>query len=198
MGRDKKRDRGSGKKDRSGGKRGGGSAKSSKRGARGWQGVSEKKKRVPKATLEKVAVRLKTTLDRANKHSPLKGRARVHINKDGTVDAALSIALPRGKRAARLLQSLSDRVAPISPEGIPAWISVAARYTFKDEEELYRRYKGMPETAIYWQRTTKAKIGTQFLTARDIVNKTEKKRRTKAIYTIINLHWNPEGKKPKR
>lgn len=193
-------DRGSGKGDRSWRGRGSGSKKSPKRGKppSGFKPISPKKKRVSKATLETVAKRLKETLDKANRKSPLKGRARVHINKDGTVDATLSINLPRGKRAERLLKSLSDAVDPVRVEGESAWISVAARYTFRDDEKLYRRYKGMPETAIYWQRATKGKIGTQFLTARSVVSKTEKRRRTKAIYTIVNLHWNPEGRKPRR
>jgi hypothetical protein len=172
-----------------------GSKKTPKRGATKWTSAAAKIK-VTKKQLEETADKLRKTLERADKAIPFPGRKRVsvHVNRDKTVDATLRVHLPRGVRATRLFKILSDQVSPVAG----AWISVASRYSFRDEEDLYRRYKGMPETSVYWQKSSRAHVGTNFLTARRITEKVEKKRRSKAVTVLVNLHWNPEGKKPKR
>jgi len=172
-----------------------GSKKTPKRGATKWTSAASKVK-VTKKQLEETAERMRNALAWVDAKIPFPGRQRVsvHVNRDKTVDATLRIHLPRGIRATRLFKMLSDEVKPVAG----TWISVASRYSFRDEEDLYRRYKGMPETSVYWQKSTRAHVATNFLTARRITEKVEKKRRSKAVTVLVNLHWNPEGKKPKR
>lgn len=125
----------------------------------------------------------------------------MHRYKDGQVDGELSLSVPRGMSEDKLYRILLESFGQTPGKvGDGYWLQVGQRYTIKEEEELYRRYKGMNEIGTYFaSMTRKGIVGATFGVARDLMTPgAREKYRRKASMVFVRLHWNPMRKKPQR
>ncbi len=128
------------------------------------------------------------------------GRVQVHSYGDGTVDGEYAVAVPRGKATEDLIWELMEAF-DTEPEGMGSeyWLQVGQRYTIKEDEEVYRRYRGMNEFGIHFTRVSTAGIIPAFGAARkEMTRGAEKKYRRKADSVFVRIHWNPSNARPKR
>lgn len=119
---------------------------------------------------------------------------------DDTIDGELSVNVPRGMSTRDLIKKLRDAFETqpkrLGPE---YWLSVGERFVIKEDEEVYRRNKGMNEIQTYYSRISRATIAPVFGAARDKMTPgAEKKYHRKAEMVFIRLHWNPRNAKPQR
>jgi len=113
----------------------------------------------------------------------------------------LSIHVPRGKSVEDLLREVKTAFGNLPSEGL--WLQIGQRYVIKEDDEVYRRYKGMNEISMYYTKTygkgTVSRIESAFGAARTKMTRgAERKLRRKAESVFIRLHWNPSNAKPKR
>lgn len=125
-------------------------------------------------------------------------KVRVHTYKDGTVDGEIAIEVPRGQSASDLFLDVEAAFKKQSL-GKGYWISTGERHVIARDEEVYRKYQGMNEVAVYYQRMTPTNIAQTLLIARkNVTPKMEKKYKRKAHTIFVRIHWNKDDKKPKR
>lgn len=125
-------------------------------------------------------------------------RVRVHENMDGSVDGEMAVKVPRGTSASDLITLIEEsfNYKGFSP-GI--WISVGERFVIKEDDEVYRRNKGMHDASTYYRRAKRSKLADAFLMAREkITAGMEHKLGRKADTVYVRLHWNPDNARPKR
>lgn len=99
-----------------------------------------------------------------------------------------------------LLKDIRDAFAT-TPGGLGSgyWLQIGERYTIKEDDEVYRRFKGMNELSMYYTRVKTANIISAFGAARTKMTRgAEKKYRRKAETVFVRIHWNPDNAKPKR
>ncbi len=85
---------------------------------------------------------------------------------------------------------------PLSPG---FWFSIGARYSIRDEEKLYRRFRGMNDVSVHSRKMTRANILDSLLILRNkVLSGLAKKYRRKAEYLYVRIRWNPEGERPAR
>lgn len=129
------------------------------------------------------------------------GRVSVHRYRDGQVDGELSLEVPRGMSEDKLyrilLEAFGQNPGSIGPG---YWLSIGQRYSIKEGEEVYRRYKGMNEIATYYASMARRGIvAATFGVARDMMTPGAKEKYgRKASMVFVRLHWNPKRKKPER
>ena len=124
----------------------------------------------------------------------------VHRYADDTVDGEFTIQVPRGTAVEDIIKQLRDAFG-VDPEGLGYgyWLSVGQRYVIKEDDEVYRRHKGMNEINTYYSRMRTSKIIPVFGSARTKMTRgAERKFRRKAESVFIRLHWNPDNEKPRR
>lgn len=122
----------------------------------------------------------------------------IHRYGDDSVDGELAIPVERGTGVEDLLWQVSEAFKPGSMTG-EYWVSIGQRYTIKEDEEVYRRFKGMNELAMHFTRATNARIQAAFGAARmSMTRGAEKKFRRKADSVFVRIHWNPKNAKPRR
>jgi len=129
------------------------------------------------------------------------GRVSVHRYGDDTIDGELSIHVPRGKSVEDLLREVKSAFGTLPSEGL--WLQLGQRYVIKEDDEVYRRYKGMNEISMYYTKVygkgTVSRVESAFGSARTKMTKgAEKKLRRKAESVFVRLHWNPSNAKPRR
>jgi hypothetical protein len=79
------------------------------------------------------------------------------------------------------------------------WLSIGQRYVIKEDDEVYRRSRGMNEIATFYTRVKTANIISAFGAARTKMTRgAEKKYRRKAETVFVRVHWNPNNEKPER
>jgi len=142
----------------------------------------------------------------------IEARVYVHAYKDGSVDGELSITVPRGMSSEEIGKRLETAFGH-EPGGLGRgfWFSIGARASIKEDETVYRRYKGMNQIGMYYRQVKSAKLIDNFLslhsfrvskkTGRKHVPLTEaieEKYRRKVEMVYIRLNWNPDNEQPKR
>jgi hypothetical protein len=154
----------------------------------------QSKSRSKKATAEQaIKERLTETADKLSYDSKI----RTHEYKDGTVDGEILVMVPRGVSTSDLLLDLENAFEKQSL-GSGFWISIGERHTIREDDEVYRRFKGMNEVQTNYQRMTPTNIAETLLIARQRVTPgMEKKYRRKAELVYIRIHWNRKDKQPK-
>ena len=136
----------------------------------------------------------------------------VHSYKGGQVDGELSVMVPRGT-SSEDIGKLLEKSFGHDPGGLGRgfWFSVGARAAIKEDETVYRRYKGMNEVGMYYRQVKSAKLIDSFLslysfrvskqTGRKhtpLLEAVEDKFRRKVQMVYIRLNWNPDNEQPKR
>lgn len=97
------------------------------------------------------------------------------------------------------------------PKGLARrfWFSLGVRASIKEDEEVYRRFKGMNEVALYYRKVSTPALVDNFLSLYSfrvvegkkyppLVENVEEKYRRKVEVVFMRIHWNPDGSKPKR
>jgi len=72
------------------------------------------------------------------------------------------------------------------------------RFVETEDDELYKRHRGMLEIQTNYRRATVVNIPILFLTAREIVGNLESNRGRKVSLAFTRLHWSPDNEQPKR
>lgn len=123
------------------------------------------------------------------------GRVRVWPYADGSIDGEVLAKLPRGKSASDILLDIEEAIGREGLDGI--WVSVGVRYTIKEDEEVYRRFKGYNDVNTHFQRAIATNVAEVFVIGRhEIAAGMENKYGRKADSVYVRLHWNPDGTKP--
>jgi len=129
----------------------------------------------------------------------MESKSRVHENKDGSVDGEWVVAVPKRMSMDDLSIAMEESFGrtAISRD---MWISYGARYVIKEDDEVYRRNKGMNQVATKYHRAeTRARVVKVFATLRAIMDTMKRKmhgRRPTQVF--LRLSWNPEDAKPTR
>lgn len=148
---------------------------------------------------EKIRERLMATAERS---SELGGRVLVHRYANGTVDGEIAYHVPRGMTEDELYRELlrAFRQSNTGMNDEHYWISLGQRYEIKEDDEVYRRNKGMNEIATYYANLRRSGIvAATFGAARDLMAPgAHKKYGRKASVVFIRMHWNPSKSKPER
>lgn len=134
----------------------------------------------------------------------------VHVNRDGSIDAELSVKEPRGKHPLDLFEPLRESL----PDYMPGfWISTGARFEATRAEENYHRHKsGLSQAQAYYQLfeetpptregrkrgTAGLKAAYNMLVGQEISETLEKRQRKKIDGVFVRLHWNPANEQPGR
>lgn len=125
------------------------------------------------------------------------GRIRIHHYKDGSVDGELLVKVPYGTSADDLVL---DGIEPSTGrQGMPGfWINMGVRFTIKDDDEVYRRFRGYNDVNTHYQPAVPANWSEiPLIVRKQIIAGMEKKygRKTDSVY--LRIHWNPDGTKPR-
>ena len=126
----------------------------------------------------------------------LGSKVYVHINRDDSIDGELKVPGQRGLSTKDLFFAIEEAMTSRSQIGI--WISAGVRFSFQNDDDPYHRYKGTSQIQTNYRRYTPGKKALVLLTARVIAERVEKRSRRKVEHAFVRLHWNPEGKQPKR
>jgi hypothetical protein len=124
-------------------------------------------------------------------------RVRVWPYSDGSIDGEALVKVPRGVSTNDLLLDLEET---FGREGIKGgfWMSVGVRFTIKEDEEIYRRYKGYNDVNTHFQPFKQSSVVDVFNIARhEIATGMEGKYGRKPDSVYVRIHWNPEGSQPK-
>jgi hypothetical protein len=124
-----------------------------------------------------------------------------HSYADGTVDGELAIAVPRGESEQELFREMLrgfGQKAGDTSAGF--WIQVGLRYVIREDDVVYRRYRGMNELGTYYAHMDRSGIiAATFGTARDLMSPGARdKYRRKANMVFVRMHWNPYKAQPER
>jgi hypothetical protein len=150
--------------------------------------------RDPEAAADLMRQRLRATSQALD----LPSRVRIHQNKDDSVDGELTINVPRGMTAREIFLGIE---AAFEKQGLAReyWISAGERFVVREDEEVYRRYRGMNDIQTYYQRINQTNVAETLLAARTIMDAgMRKKYGRKAEIVYVRVHWNPTGEKPHR
>jgi len=127
-------------------------------------------------------------------------RVRIHVYGDGSIDGELLYQISRGESPNDALGTIrnsvheGDRLRPLSKN---IWITIGARYTIKEDEQVYRRYNGMNEVGVHYQQASITNIGEVFnIFEEKSLKGLKKKYRRKAELIYVRLHWNPRRQQP--
>jgi len=162
----------------------------------------KKKRDIDDTIIDDAYARIKKAIDYFQKKMQGFGfdvGVQIQQNRDDSIDAESTVlSIPRGVTALTTLIRMEKSTKRIGPKALPkgTWISIGFRWTFRDEKELYKRYKGMVTAGAFPQRATKQKVPINYATARKIARNVEKKRRVKPGQIYLRLHWNLEDKRP--
>lgn len=148
-----------------------------------------------KASLEASAARFEDLDKRAV------GKVRVYRNADGSVSGEIKIPLHSRLSAKRVLLDMGDAVKGVRRAGV--WEQVGftfeptAKTRTREEWQKYNRSRGgMGRLGTYYRR--RDKLGNSILTARDLVDKVQRRKRGTVNQVYVRLHWDPEGNRPSK
>lgn len=146
---------------------------------------------IPERSHDEAMATIRERLERAIEF----GRVRVWPYADGSVDGEILAHLPRGRSANDVLMDLEESIGRDALDGF--WVSVGVRYTIKEDEEVYRRYKGMNDVNTHYQRALATNVAEVFVVARhEIAAGMEAKYGRKPDSVYVRFHWNPFNMKP--
>jgi hypothetical protein len=130
----------------------------------------------------------------------------IHVNRDGSIDAELSVKVPRGKSMREMYDAISKSLPRRSP-GL--WISAGARFTPSRDEDNYHRFRGLAQVQAYYRKygitkdegAGKALVLLAMTATKDdsgVALKVQKRHGRKVDTVFVRLHWNSEGRQPGR
>ena len=123
---------------------------------------------------------------------------RIHPNKDGSLDAQLTVYdIPRGMKIILALTRFGECARALT-NTFGTWVQVGLRWAGlrgKVPDSGDRRYRGLAEGSTFYYSADR--LGSAFRFAIDMAKNIEAKRRRKVETMFIRLHWNPAGVPPK-
>lgn len=143
---------------------------------------------------------IRARLEDARSRLPERYESRIitHPYVDGSVDGELYVKVPAGDASRDVSWDLYEAFQPLAV-GVRYWMSVGARYIIEEDDEVYRRNRGMNLVETNYQRATAPNISEEhdILEFKLLPGMREHYKR-EATNIFIRLHWNPEGERPKR
>lgn len=123
-------------------------------------------------------------------------RVRVHKYKDGSVDGELLVKVPRGTSSDDVAMEIENAVGR---QGMPGfWINMGVRMTIEEDEEVYRRMRGMNDVNTHYQAAVPANWSEiPFIVRKVIIKGMEKKYGRKSDSVYLRIHWSRNGDKPR-
>lgn len=160
---------------------------------------AKKKKVEPRSKRDKAYEKIKEMLDKASAKLAELGYAtdaRVHRNRDGSLDSELRVMPIRGQLINDILIDMEGSVKAIPN----TWISTGIRYRPRENEDSGEPgdFRGLSRINSYYQRNTPRKLATNFVTGREINRRMSEKKFRKAEHVVMKVHWNPDDSKPDR
>lgn len=149
----------------------------------------------PEQASEKIRERLDDIRDSLG-GVDIDSRVRIHSYKDGSVDGEVLVTVPRGTSTDDLVRDIESEMGRRSMPGF--WISMGVRFTIKEDDEVYRRFRGYNDVNTHYQRATPSNWSEiPLIVRKQIVKGMEKKygRKTDSVY--VRIHWSPDGNKPR-
>lgn len=125
----------------------------------------------------------------------IESRRYIHVNKDGSIDAELSVLGKRGVQSDDLFYAIEEAIPSQAP-GL--WVSTGARFSASKDEDNYSRYKGLQQVQAFYQRYTRPKRAINVLTGRTVARRVEKRQKRKIESAFVRIHWNQLNEKPGR
>lgn len=151
-------------------------------------------------TQEEAFAVIKARLEDARSRLPERYDSRIIIHPyvDGSVDGELYVKVPEGTGSADTSWDLYEAFQPLAV-GTRYWMSVGARYIIEEDDEVYRRNRGMNLVETNYQRATAPNVSEEHdLLERKLLPGMQNRYKREASNIFIRLHWNPEGERPKR
>ena len=160
--------------------------------------VKAKVKAKPRSKKEKAYTAIEEMLNKAKEKLSDKYvvDARIHRNRDGTLDSELRVLPRRGQQVNDIFIDMEEDVKAIPN----TWISTGIRYKPRETEEsgVPGDFRGLNRINAYYQRNTPRKLATNFVTGREINRRMGEKKFRKAEHVVLRIHWNPKNEKPER
>lgn len=155
---------------------------------------------VQKTTAEEAYAEIKARLESARlilqTASGIDSRVRVHSYADGSIDGELLVKIPHGVSTNDVVLEMETAVGRMSMPGF--WLNMGTRFTIKEDEEVYRRFRGFNDVNTHYQSARPANWSEIPLILRKvIVAGMEHKYGRKAESVYTRLHWSPDGSKPR-
>jgi len=125
---------------------------------------------------------------------------RTHNNKDGSIDAQLTVyEIPRGMAVTALITDLAECARALS-NTFGTFVQVGMRWGATGDGPAPtsgdRRYRGLAEGSTFYYAAEN--LGRVFVHALDIAKNVAAKSRRRKIETVfVRVHWNPQGVAPK-
>lgn len=123
---------------------------------------------------------------------------RIHENKDGSLDAQLTVYDLPPKMKTTLALTRFGECARALVNTFNTWIQVGLRWAGipgKVPDSGDRRYRGLAEGSTFYYSADR--LGSAFRFAIDMAKNVERKKRRTVETMFIRLHWNPAGVPPK-
>lgn len=154
--------------------------------------------------------RLKKAASAFQAKTGISPRVRSHVYRDGSMDAELTVDLPRKMDPVEAMKRLEESFGTENSRGL--WFQVGANFTTVEREGFspsgtvdrrrglegvgmhYRRMwgvRGSPRTAVFADA-----FGTMESRVIPAMRARPYSRKVESLY--IRVHWNPEGTKPRR
>lgn len=149
---------------------------------------------------EEAYAEIKARLEVAKQNLPdeYTGRVLMHAMADGSVDGELYVLVPEDDYQGNVNWDMQQAFGDDSL-GSRYWISMGSRFSLKEDDEIYRRVRGLNHVQTNYQRAYSTNIAEEGLILRKKLLPGMKKRYKREAHSIfIRLHWNPENKQPKR
>ncbi len=135
---------------------------------------------------------------RARLPDQYESRIIIHPYVDGSVDGELYIKVVSGTTSRDTSWDLSEAFGGLAL-GTKYWMSTGARYIIEDDDEVYRRNRGMNLIETNYQRATAPNITEEAdILERKLLPGMYRHYKREAANIFIRLHWNPTGERPKR
>lgn len=123
------------------------------------------------------------------------GRIRIVPYADGSIDGEVLAQVPHGTSTSHLLIDIENALGTSGLKGF--WISVGVRFTIKEDDEVYRRFRGYNDVNTHFQKMIRPNVIDVFDIARhQITEGMEDKYGRKADSVYVRIHWNPANAKP--
>lgn len=123
-------------------------------------------------------------------------RVRIHKYRDGTIDGELMVRIPHGVKPRDASEQVEEAFGhrEVHPE---IWIQTGVRYTIQEDDEIYRKFQGMNELNVFFQRSTRHNVGDVFAIQREEqMAGLDRKYGRQAEMIYVRLHWNKENARP--
>lgn len=123
-------------------------------------------------------------------------RVRVHRYADGSVDGELLVKVPYGMSSNDVALEMETAVGREGMGGY--WINMGTRFTIKEDEEVYRKFRGFNDVNTHYQAAVPANWSEIPLILRKVILKgMEHKYGRKAESVYTRVHWSRHGRKPR-